>query len=199
MKLFDLVVHYLTFRRYGPVLVMAFLLPLVTACGSIYWPALLEKLPPEIDVPFSLAESGYVLTTDFEAGEKTYTYTFYLDFSTDVTKQLAPGAAHAFGFDDPHTGAYQYVNGQYEFFRTGGPIPLRLTVSRINGKDEVIAYDKEFSQLIGFGGNRSSILRTIDKIKLEPGHYRVRLETLASVGDLAAIPVNFRIGLPGKH
>jgi len=49
------------------------------------------------------------------------------------------------------------------------------------------------------GGNNSNILKTIDNIKLDPARYRVRLESLADVRELADVPVNFEIGLPGKH
>jgi hypothetical protein len=65
--------------------------------------------------------------------------------------------------------------------------------------DETLVYEREFHQLFPGGGSNFYIGVPLDSIKLEPATYRIRLETLAAIPDLADLPVNFEIGLPGKH
>ncbi|NKI70726.1 hypothetical protein GN109_14985 [Collimonas pratensis] len=158
--------------------------------------ALTEKLP-HVVLPFNLEEKGYIATTDFVTGNKAYTYTFYLNFQIKNNQERI---AKLLGLRDPDDGGgYKDADGQFVSIRTGIHIPLRLTVSRLDGENEVVVYDENFHQLRSLGGNDSSFLRTIDRVKLEPGHYRIRLEALAAVKELAEVPVNFEIGIPGKH
>jgi hypothetical protein len=164
----------------------------LASCG-LYLPALFDKTPPHITLPFNLAEKGHVLTTDFKASNKAYTYTFFLEIplKKDNQEDFPPVALGGNG------GTYKDTNGKDVYIRTGIPIPLRLTISRIEGKNEVIVYNEEFNQLWSLGGSRSSFLKSIDQVKLEPALYRVRLETLAAVSELADRPVNFSISVIG--
>ena len=164
--------------------------------------ALFEKLP-HVTLPFTLSEKGHVLTTDFKAGgnlNKTYTYTFYLSFLTkDSPAELRLRVAGLLGFNAPKNGStYTNENGEIVHNRTGIPIPLKLSISRLDGEIETVVYNQEFRQLwtLAYG---ASYDKAIDKIKLDPAYYRIRLETLAAVPELANAPVSFEIGLPGKH
>ncbi|MCX5865633.1 MAG: DUF5625 family protein [Deltaproteobacteria bacterium] len=97
-----------------------------------------------------------------------------------------------FGLIDPNTG-----QAFTQFEDRSIPIPLKLTVSRLDGGKETVVYNEEVSKMYNAGAGGTD--RGIAGIKLEPALYRVRLETLAAVPELADIPVNFEIGLPGKH
>lgn len=188
----------LKFRRI--VLGLVSILPSFNASSSLLnFDALVEKLP-SVTIPFSLSKKGSVFTADLDAGAKTYTYTFYLNFLIKDNAEELQRVTTLLGLKDPKNGGtYKDVNGQLVEIRTGIPIDLRLTISRLDGEGESLVYDKKFHQLWSLGGNNSSILKAIDRVKLEPAHYKVRLESLAVVNELADIPVNFQIGLPGKH
>lgn len=180
-----------------------FLLPFFsTNAFPLEWKGFFERLP-HFTIPCSLAEKGHILTTDFKAGgnlNKTYGYTFYLSFLTkDSPEELRQRVAGFLGFREPKNGStYTDANGQIVYNRTGIPIPIRLTISRLDGESETVVYNQEFRQLwtLAYG---ASYDKAIDVIRLEPARYRVRLETLAAVPELADVPVSFEIGLPGKH
>jgi len=154
---------------------------------------------PNAKAPFSLATPGAVYTVDLDATRSTYTYAFYLSFMPGNDAQELQRVATVLGFKAPKNGAtYRDDQGQVNFVRTGAVIPIRLTISRAEGA-ETLVYDKQFQQLWGFGGNNSTLSRAIDFVRLEPGHYRVRVEVIAAVNELASVPVSFNVGLPGKH
>jgi hypothetical protein len=185
-----------------PVTIIALLIVACTyslaSCG-LDFSALFEKTPPHITLPFSLAEKGHVLTTDFKAGDKTYTYSFFLDFhvKNDDPEDLYR-IAKILGLNEPDNGGtYKDANGHFIYIRTGIAIPLRLTISRVDGNNEAIVYNEEFNQLWSLGGSRIDILKLIVQVKLEPALYRVRLESLGAVNELADTPVNFNIGTLG--
>jgi hypothetical protein len=145
-----------------------------------------------------------VITTDFKAGgnlDKTYTYTFFLNFHvTKGDQQDLQRVATLLGFNESgNSGTYKDKDGHLIYVTTGIPIPLRLSVRRIGQENTGDVYSKDVSQLWSLGGNNGSLLKVIDQIKLEPGNYRVRLETLKAVNELSTTPVEFEIGLPGKH
>jgi len=165
-----------------------------TSAFPINFADFFEKLP-HITLPFSLAKKGHVLTTDFKAGEKPYTYSFYISFNLrSCDPEQLHRVAILLGLIDPNTGqVFTQLDDR------SIPIPLKLTVIRLDGEKETVVYNKEVSKTSSGGGTNSYLPRGIDSIKLEPALYRVRLETLAAVPELADIPVNFEIGLPGKH
>lgn len=179
------------------------ILPLLLFISTNAFPldlaALTEKLP-HITLPFSLAEKGYVLTTDFKAGgnrNKAYIYTFYLSFLITDDDLKSGHIPRLLGFGTQNDGgAYTDADGS---IRSGVLIPLKLRISRLEGKNEVTVLTKEYKKLSSSGAGNSRLFTAIDHIKLEPANYKVRLETLAAVPELAGVPVNFEIGLPGKH
>ena len=153
--------------------------------------ALFEKLP-HVTLPFTLSEKGHVLTTDFKAGgnlNKTYLYNFRLSFLITDDEFKSGRIAGLLG----------YGQQRFGFFRGGIPIPLRLTISRLVDGNEMVVYNEEVQHLLIGGAGNSRFFKDIDSVRLEPALYRVRLETLAAVPELADVPVNFEIGLPGKH
>jgi len=165
---------------------------------SLELSALFEKLP-HLTLPFSLAKSGYVLTTDFEAGgnfKKSYLYTFHLSFlvNNDNFGQLSK--LLGFGATPNSDGASRDDDGS---IRAGIAIPLKLNIARLDGKNEIAVFSKEYNKLAAGGAGDSKLFTSIDHIRLDPGTYRVRLEALTAVPELANVPVNFEIGLPGKH
>jgi hypothetical protein len=152
------------------------------------------RLPREpISVPFSLAEKGFSITTDFAAVERTYRYLFSLDLVLENNnEEQFQRLAKLWG------GPSSFNRETSEFKPVGIPIPLRLTVSRVVNEREEIVYDKEFSQLASWAGSRTQLSKLITYIKLPPGHYRVHLVALDAVPELASTKVNLRILIERK-
>ena len=161
-----------------------------------------EELP-QFNIPYKLSETGYVVAFYFQAGgnlNKTYKYTFSLDFQLNKaanesiqearkllgTTEIGDGATHKTKFSD------------FDWIRTGIRIPLELTISNGDVENSKILYRATFEKLwtVGYG---DSIEKAIDAVKLEPGKYKIQLRVLSAVPELADIPVNFKISLPGKH
>lgn len=153
-----------------------------------------SHLPREpITVPFSLAEKGFSITTDFAAVERVYLYLFSLDLVlTKNDEEQFQRVARLWG------GPSSFNRETSEFKPMGIPIPLRLTVSRVVNEREEIVFDKEFSQLASWAGSRTQLSKLISYVKLTPGHYRVRLIALESVPELATTKVNLRILIERK-
>lgn len=152
------------------------------------------KLPREpISVPFSVAEKGFSLTTDFAAVERTYSYLFSLDLVLEKNnEEQYQRLAKLWG------GPSSFDRGTLEFKPVGIPIPVRLTVGRVVDEKEEIVFDKEFSQLASWAGSRTQLSKLITYIKLPPGHYRVRLLALDAVPELATTQMNLRILIERK-
>lgn len=155
---------------------------------------------PSATLPLSLARAGAVFVMDLDAGHKTYTYAFYLNFSPADSPQELQRVTTVLGLKESgNGGTYKNGSGQVCLVRTGISVPLRLTISRVYEGGESVVYDRRIEKLWGFGGNGSRVSRLIDFVSLEPAHYKVRLEVLAVVDDLVGVPVRFNVGLPGKH
>jgi hypothetical protein len=157
--------------------------PFICGCHSAM------PLPREpITVPFSVAEKGFSITTDFAAVKRKYRYLFSLDLVLEKNnEEQFQRLAKLWG------GPSSFNRETSEFKPVGTPIPLRLTVSRVVGEKEEIVFDNEFSQLASWAGSRTQLSKLITYIKLTPGHYRVHLVALEAVPELAATKVNLRI------
>jgi len=170
--------------------VCAFLcaIPFISSCSSAM------SLPREpITVPFSVAEKGFSITTDFAAVKRQYRYLFSLDLVLEKNnEEQYHRLAKLWG------GPSSFDRETSEFKPMGIPIPVRLTVSRVADKREEIVYDKEFSQLASWAGSRTQLSKLITYIKLPPGHYRVHLVALDAIPELASTKVNLRILIERK-
>lgn len=164
---------FMALRR--ALLRMLAVVPLLSGCAHA------DRLPQQpITLPFNLAKRGNVLTTDFEAVDRAYTYTFSLDF---LIKENDP--------EDFKRVAKLW--GSYADYGIPISIPLNLTITRINEKNEAVVYSQRLVKLPCWASSQIAISKKIDDIKLAPGHYRVQLETLEAVTEAAETPVNFTI------
>jgi len=154
---------------------------------------------PGAKLPISLAEQGAVFVVDLDAKANAYTYSFYLRFLVGADKQEQQRVSTILGLKERGNGStYKDDHGELCYVRTGISIPLRLTISRVGENDETIMYVRDFDKLWGYGGNNSNLPRAIDFVRLEPAHYKIRLEVLAAVNELSGVPVNFIVDVPGK-
>lgn len=104
----------------------------------------------------------------------------------------------------PGYGMKKGPNGEWIYTRAGPKMPLHITIYKLDGNNQDIVYDKQFSQYFPSGafpfeGGQFGVNVGIDSVKFYTGQYRVRLETLDDViPKLANTPVIFQIQLHGK-
>ncbi|MDD5300171.1 MAG: DUF5625 family protein [Gallionella sp.] len=149
--------------------------------------AMAERLPKQpIFLPFAVAQKGSVLTFDFEAVENNlYTFLLLLKWSeNDKTENARIAKFMGDGVYDPKT------NKQTN---TGMPIPLRLKISRLDPAGEISIYDEEIinEELQSMGPKE--LEKVAHRIKLPTGNYRVHVEALRDIPELAATPIQFGI------
>lgn len=166
--------------------------------------ALVEHTP-RLSLPFKL-EKGYVLTTDFKAGgnlKKRYRYCFELSFLIkDLSQKTRTDLARLWGTIDASGNSLVGFAGNSEgsyiesdgTFRSGIPVPLKLQIYQLADNHQNLIFAKEYSKLSG-GGTE---LRGIDGLFLDPGSYKIELESLSSIPELEKYPVNFEIRVAGK-
>lgn len=152
------------------------------------------KLPREpISIPVSLAEKGFSITTDFAAIKRIYGYTFSLDLGTEENnEEQHHRLAKLWG------GPSSLNSETFELKPVGIPIPVRLSVSRIDGKEELIVYEKDFFQLASWAASRTFVSKRFAVVQLQSGHYRVHLVVLDAVPELAATQITLRILIQRK-
>jgi hypothetical protein len=153
------------------------------------------KLPREpISIPFSLAEKGFSIAKDFAAVKRTYGYTFSLDLGIEENnEEQLHRLAKLWG------GPSSYNRKEsLELKPVGIAIPVRLSVSRIDGTEESIVYEKDFFQLASWASSRTELSKLIAVVQLQPGHYRVHLVALDAVPELAATQITLRILIQRK-
>lgn len=151
--------------------------------------AMAQRLPRQpILLPFSAAQKGAVLTIDFEVIENNF-YTFILTMGfkkNDMTDTQRVVKLAGDGGYDPKT---------HKRLNNGLPIPLKLKISRLKPSGEISIYDKEIieEELEAYRADAKGLSKKIDRIKLAPGNYRVRVEALRDIPELAATPIQFGI------
>lgn len=77
----------------------------------------------------------------------------------------------------------------------GLPIPLKLKIFYLDPSGEKLIYDKEImeEELEGYRADATGFTKTIDRVKLTPGVYRVYVEALRDIPDLNTAPIEFGI------
>ena len=180
---------------------VAALIIVIPAC-AINPVALIERTP-DVTYPFDLSQTGSVSTFDFNAGgnlNRTYGYSFELRFSNPsgdaatlrrLDQLLGVGA-------NPTSQAIEDAHGENILARRGAEIPVKLTITRRDGKTETTIYDKVLRQLYPGGGNQYFVNVGIDSVRMEPGPYTVRLEALRAISEFSSTPIQFRVYVPHK-
>lgn len=178
--------------RFIAVIFQFFWLLSICSCSVVDWHALTERLP-HTSQSFSLARSGYEISTEFLAGgnlSKRYRYTMYLTFQVKPSKSLdGSRVRHLLGL----------ASSQITDQGAGIDIPIRVQISQITNGIDSIFYDKTFGKLYNLSWGEHEFDKGIDSVFLDPGKYTVRVALMDAVPELVNVPVTFEIGLPGKH
>ena len=149
------------------------ILPWFSACAKDA-----QSPKPPIVLPFAVEKAGNKVETEMRIVEHRE-YTFSLQFSYKEGDQADRARVKRLVGDD-----MQDKNGD-----PGIPTPLKLKVSVIEPAGGRVIVDKEIQKLRLRSWGGDSFDKHIDYIKLEPGHYRVSIESLQDAPDLTGIPV----------
>jgi hypothetical protein len=148
---------------------------------------------PPIELPFAVHQAGATVTTELRIVEKgPYNYPFNLNLlfnekdgsDRDRVSKLAGSVGK------------NIVTGKST--EPGIPISLKVTISVIDSSGVQPFLEKEI--LVGDlnGYSASYFSREIDSIRLTPGLYRVTIQSLKDIPELANTKVIFAIHNPGQ-
>lgn len=164
-------------RMRRSLLAVMALFPFLSMC------AMAQSLPRQpIFLPFEAAKKGSVLTFDFEAAENNlYTFILILQWSeNDKAENARIAKFMGDGKYDPKT---------HKRLNNGLPIPLRLKISRLDPAGDISIFDKEITEEELSGYSTKEFTKIIDRIELSRGDYRVRVEALRDIPELAVSPI----------
>lgn len=149
-----------------------------------------DPLKPPIIAPFEVQKVGAVFTTELHVVDHgIYTFILRLCFKENDAedRKRVRKLAGDYGKDK---------NGK--LIEPGVSIPLRLTISSIDEKGENPLLEREYVEAEMYSYGDDSFDKRIDLIELIPGRYRIRVESLSNVPELAGTPVYFGIGFRRK-
>lgn len=138
-------------------------------------------------------EKGMKIEIYLDAIEKPYTYTFSLDLLMDKKSPAEKDRIAALW-----GGNGGYYKDTYIPIPVGLPIPVKLTVDRVTPARMERIFDKKILKESNWEGSDTILAKLIAEIKLEPGRYRIQLESLENVSELNNVPVQFRVLLEHK-
>lgn len=139
--------------------------------------------PSPFRLPFAVHKAGTMVETKVRITEhRPYIFSLCFNFKKDDQVDRAR-VKKLTGDPWPH-----------KHRDTGIPTPLRLKISVIEPAGERLLVDKEISELKFNSFGASFFRKEIDQVELEPGQYRISVESLSNVPELADVKVVFSIG-----
>ncbi len=161
-------------------LAVLIILPCLYACTKDVYPPI-----PPFKLPFTVQKAGTTVETEMRIVEHRV-YILSLCFSYKEGDQVDRARVKKLVGD-------QYKNGD-----PGIPTPLKLKVSAIEPAGERVIVDKEVLELRLQAWGADFFRKEIDSVRLEPGHYRIRVENLINAPELAEVPITLSIGYDKK-
>jgi hypothetical protein len=148
---------------------------------------------PPFFVPFEAQKSGSVFTTELRVVEhRSYIFALLLGSKIGATVEDARRLMELAESDARNKDGKAVSNGI--------PIPLKLKVSLIEPSGERIIYDKDVHEMEKIGATTLGFEKLIDSIELRPGHYRIDIQSLKDIPELAESPITFGIyGWPNSN
>lgn len=170
--------------RWLSVLMLAFL-PWQSVCANGAQPP-----KPPIKLPFEVQMAGSKVETEMRIVERKQ-YSFALQFS------------YREGDQEDRTRVRKLV-GSYEKDRNGNlidagiPTPLRFKINIIDAAGERPMLEQEIQvlELTSWGGD--SFGKIFAFVTLDPGHYRVSVESLKDAPEIVGTTITFMIGFRSK-
>ena len=148
---------------------------------------------PPIELPFAVHQKGAAVTTDLRIVEKVpYKYPFILHLFFNEKDGLDLDRVSKLA------GSHGKNIATGKSIEPGIPIHLKLTIKIIDSSGSKPYLEKEIlvGDRISSGINHFS--REIDYIQLTPGLYRVKVQSMKDIPELANTKVVFAIYNPGR-
>ena len=162
---------------------------LVSLIAMLPWiPGLAASGPrrPAFIVPFAVQRQGSRFATELEVTEaKTYTLTLRLGFKENDPADRKRVRALAGGGGRDKNG---------NLLEPGLEIPVRLTIVGIKPSAEKPLLEKTYLVKEQQGFTASSFSQLIDQVHMQPGIYRMSVESVQDIPELEGVPVSFAIG-----
>jgi hypothetical protein len=146
-----------------------------------------ELSRPPITLPFEVQKAGAEVESDVQVVEHRE-YIFSLVFRFDEKNPVDRSRVKKLVGDD----------GQNKDGDPGISTPLRLKITLIGSGSEEPVFDQEIQslRLRSWGGNFFS--KHIAYVRLKPGHYRIRVQSLKDVPELGGTKTDFAVGYYAK-
>lgn len=173
----------------SPLIFIAMLasFPWISVCASDMRPP-----KPPLFVPFEAQKAGSIFTTELRVVEhRGYKFALLLKTKKGASMEDARRLMELAGKFGRDKSGKQPWGGKLLW--PGISIPLKLKVSIIDASGERAIYDKEIHEEEVVGGGSMGIEKLIDTIELKSGHYRISIQSLKDIPELAENPINFGI------
>ena len=162
-------------------IVMLAFFPWFPACASDTRPP-----KPPFFVPFEAQKRGSTVTTKLRVVEhRNYLFSLDIGVKKGATMEDARRLLELAG------GNERDKNGKPLSY--GVSIPVKLKVAVIDSTGERTIYDKEIYQEEVTGGGSRGVTKLIDVIELNRGQYRINIQSLKDIPELAESPITFGI------
>ena len=159
--------------------------PWLPACGSDARPP-----KPPFFVPFEAQKAGSTFTTVLRVVEhRNYMFALALGIKKGATREATMENARQ--LSELAGGNERDKNGKPLSY--GVSIPVKLKVAVIDSTGERTIYDKEIYQEEVTGGGSRGVTKLIDVIELNRGQYRINIQSLKDIPELAESPITFGI------
>jgi len=165
--------------RVRVAIIAIFACSLVTV--ALLWESGFQKFP--IRALFEVQHLGAKAALDFRA-DKSRVHLFQLAFgfsNTTERERLRTLVGH---------------NRQRLAIRNGStplPIAVHMTLTRLDSSEVSKVYDKSIFNIEGTGFSASEFFMQIDKAVLDPGEYRVNIESLSGLPELSQVPASLLV------
>jgi hypothetical protein len=147
---------------------------------------------PPIELPFAVHKAGTIVSTELRIPEKgPFVYQFMLKFMHKDSDKADRARVQQLLGSSRHTSYGIFVE-------PGVQTPLKITLSVIDSSGEHIFLEKEFSTVGISASGENYFKRQIDlsELKRSPGLYRVTVQSLKDIPELADTKVFFTIYYP---
>ena len=161
---------------------MALIGGLALGCSSVGRTSA-PRVPP-ITLPFPLQKAGARIEIDVRIVEdRSYRFVLMFMFKTPEERKR---------IFDLVGGPYNDTDIKGRLVRPGVTVPIHLTVRTIrSGKPDELLRDERYLTEGREAYSANAFYRFFGSIGLEPGQYRVTVETLQDVPELAGVETNF--------
>lgn len=175
-------------------LAMLVFFPWVSGCASD-----MQTPKPPFFVLFEAQKAGSVFTTELRVVEhRSYVFALFLKVKKGASMEDARRLIELAGKFGRDKSGKQPWGGKLLW--PGISIPLKLKISVIDASGERIIYDKEIHEEEMLGAGSIGIEKLIDVIDLSPGHYKISVQSLKDIPELAESPITFGIfGWPNTN